>query len=222
MIRLPRLLLCAVACSAVPASAQTMYRCGSSFQDHPCAGGQAGQVIGNGAGADAGRTASSASPRLSAECAQRGIAAQKIKWMREAGKTQQDQLAAGKDSPDLIADVYNRQGSSVQVRAAIEQDCMAEQDRNAQAAALVGAANKAKAGNGAASAPAGGAAATPAVAAQPAPDNAAAAKAASCKALKSQLDVIRSQQRTGGSVAALDALRQQYSDTTGKIRATGC
>ena len=219
MIR-PLLLLCAIACSAVPAWAQTMYRCGSSFQDHPCAGSQAGQVIGN--GADAGRTASSASPRLSAECAQRGIAAQKIKWMREAGKTQQDQLAAGKDPQDLIAEVYNRQGSSVQVRAAIEQDCMAEQDRNAQAAALLGAANKAKGGNGAASAPAGGAAATPAVATQPAPDNAAAAKASSCKALKSQLDDIRSQQRTGGSVAAMDALRQQYSDTSNRIRTTGC
>ena len=220
MIRVPRLpLLCALACSAMLASAQTLYRCASSFQDHPCAGGQAGQAIGT--AADAGRAASSASPRLSAECAQRGIAAQKIKWMREAGKTRQDQLAAGKDAPDLIADVYNRQGSSVQVRAAIEQDCMADQERNAQAAALIGAANKSKAG-----APGDGTAAPPAVAAPPARDNAAAnaaaAKAASCLQLKTQLDDIRARQRAGGDVSSMDALRQQYSDTSGKIRATGC
>jgi len=224
---LPRLLLAALACSVLPASAQTMYRCGNAFQDHPCGSGQAGQAIGTGASPAAAR-ASAASPRLSAECAQRGIAAQKIKWMRDAGKTQQDQLAAaGQDQQELIADVYRRQGTSVQVRAAIEDDCIAEQERTAQASALLAAANRAKGGNGAAASPGNDGVATAPPGAPPptrtnADANAAAGKAATCQQLTRALDDIRSRQRAGGDVATMETLRQQYLDLGNRRRAAGC
>ena len=143
MTRLLRLLIISIAFCATPVSAQTMYRCGNAYQDHPCGGGQAGKVIGVGSSPNAASTAAAAS-RVSAQCSQRGIAAQKIKWIREAGETQQQQLAAASGSADrsLVADVYSRQGTSVEVRAAVEADCMAEQDRAAQAAALLEAANR--------------------------------------------------------------------------------
>ncbi len=224
---IPRLLLAAIACSALPASAQTMYRCGNAFQDHPCASGQAGQAIGTNASPAAARPSGPA-PRLSAECAQRGIAAQKIKWMRDAGKTQQDQLAAaGQDQQDLIADVYRRQGTSVQVRAAIEDDCMAEQERTAQASALLAAANRAKGGSGPAAPPGNDSVATAPTSAPPsarnmAEANAAASKKATCQQLNSALEDVRSRQRSGGDVGIMETLRQQASDLANRRRAAGC
>jgi len=229
-IHILRLLTAAtIACSAAPALAQTMYRCGSTFQDHPCGGDQAGQAIGTISRTDAART-STASPRLSAECSQRGIAAQKIKWMREAGKTQQEQVAAaGGDRQDLIADVYRRQGTSAQVRSAIEEDCMAEQERSAQAAALLASANRAKGANGSGGSSGDGrdndsVAAAPGVA-SPARDNTgsnAADRKATCQQLNSQLDEIRSRQRAGGDLRAMEELRQQDSAIRNKRRAAGC
>jgi hypothetical protein len=226
-IRILRLLMAAtIACSAAPASAQTMYRCGSTFQDHPCGGGQASQAIGTLSRPDAART-STASPRLSAECSQRGTAAQKIKWMREAGRTQQEQVAAaGGKGQDLIADVYRRQGTSAQVRSAIEEDCRAEEERNAQMAALLASASRPKGANGSEGASNDArnndtVATAPGVA-SPARDSAADNKKAACQQLDSQLSEIRTRQRAGGSLQAMEALRQQDAATSNRRRAAGC
>jgi len=219
-----------IACSAASAPAQTMYRCGSTFQDHPCGGGQAGQAVGAISRTDGART-SPASPRLSAECSQRGMAAQKIKWMREAGKTQQDQVAAaGGDRQDLIADVYRRQGTSAQVRSGVEEDCIAEQERNAQLAAMLGTANRSNGANGSGAASGDGrnddrVAAAPGVA-SPARDNtgsnAADNRKATCQQLNSEQDEVRSRQRAGGSVQTMEALRQQDFAIGNKRRMAGC
>jgi hypothetical protein len=159
------------------------------------------------------------------------VAAQKIKWQREAGRTQQDQVAAaGGDAQGLIADVYRRQGTSAQVRSAIEQDCVAEQARNAQAVALLAAAGKTPGANGSAAAAGdghanGGAAAAPdgaPAAREPAGPTAADLKKATCQPLDEQLADVRSRQRAGGTVQAMEALRQQDATLTGKRRAAGC
>jgi hypothetical protein len=232
---LPLLLIAAIACSAASASAQTMYRCGNAYQDHPCSGGQAGKVFGAGAGvgSEATRTLP-ASSRPSAQCSQRGIAAQKIKWIREAGKTQQEQAAAanGGAERDLIADVYGRQGTSVEVRSAVEADCMAEQERAAQIAALLEAANGRKGGSTSpgsridAIANESSATSTPAAATPPGADNAgkddATSKQATCQRLTRQLEDVRSRQRTGNNASGMEQLRQQYRDINDLLRAAGC
>jgi len=231
MMRTLGLLMAAtLSCSAAPAMAQALYRCGSTFQDHPCGGGQSSQAIGTVSRGDTAAP-SPASTRPSAECSQRGIAAQRIKWMREAGKTQQEQIAAaGGGQQDLIADVYRRQGTSTQVRAAVEADCMAEQQRNAQAAALLEAANRANGTHGpkgssgdgrnigsVATAPTVGTAARDSAAA-----NAADARKAACQQFSSQLDGIRAMQRAGGDVKAMESLKQQDADLRNRRRAAGC
>ena len=224
----PRLLLTlALACGAASAWSQTMYRCGNAYQDHPCSGGQQGRVIGTAAGPEAAR-ASASSPQGSAQCAQRGIAAQKIKWMREAGRTQQEQSAAGGADANLIADVYNRQGSSTQVRAAVEADCNADQERAAQAAALVDAASKLKAGSASAAArPAASASQGGAAPQQPATDKTAANDAAdrlrTCQQLINQRNDISNRQRAAGnSASSMASLQQQYLEAGERMRAAGC
>jgi hypothetical protein len=111
-------LIAAIACTATSVSAQKMYRCSNTYQDHPCSGGEEGNVVGRGASPDSA-AASSASPMVNTACSQRGATAQKMKWAREAGQTQQQQEAAatGAAERDVVADVYNRQGTSLQGRS---------------------------------------------------------------------------------------------------------
>lgn len=109
-----------------PASAQTMFRCGNTYQDKPCDGGQAGKVIGN------TRMPQTAAASADPACARRGAEAQKIKWGREAGRTEEVALAAAgsEDQRKLVSDVYSRGGTSSDLRAAIEADCAAEKEKS--------------------------------------------------------------------------------------------
>jgi hypothetical protein len=224
------LLVTAIACSTTSASAQTMYRCGSSFQDHPCGGGQAGTVIGV-SPAPAHAQAPTAASAPSAQCSQRGIASQKISWYREAGKTQQDQSAGatGSFQRDLIAEVYSHRGTSVEVRAAIEADCKAAEDRAAQAAALIDAAARLQAGAN----PAGlhadttsGATSTTGAVSPPGQTQAVASdsggKQATCQRLTNALADVRAKERAGTSAARVEQVRQQERDANDRLRAAGC
>lgn len=114
-------------------SAQTMYRCGSVYQDRPCAHAQDSRVIGRGQPAEPG----AAIAALDTECAARGEVAQRIMWRREAGMTAAEQQGVHREPGDVVADVYRRRGGSAQVRQSIESDCMAEKSRSAQAVALM-------------------------------------------------------------------------------------
>lgn len=139
----------ALLCTALPASAQKMYRCGSVYQDRPCASGTESKTL-SGGGVPTATASAASAVAADAECTKRGSAAQKIKWVREAGKTEEQQLvgATSQYDRDLIADVYQRQGTSGQVRAAIEADCMQAKQRAAQAAALLEAMRKAQGAGG--------------------------------------------------------------------------
>src|SRR3954463_10906627 len=71
----------------VPAHAQQMYRCGSTYQDRPCDGAQPSKkLVGMSGGSS---TQSSASGPVDLKCVQRGVEAEKIKWAREAGRTEE-------------------------------------------------------------------------------------------------------------------------------------
>ena len=210
--------------------AQTMYRCGSVYQDRPCDGGQQGKVIGS-----TGGRQPAYKPVADAECAQRGANTLKIVWSREAGASAEKQIAdidAGRpasprswEDKRLVMEVFNKRGSASEVRAAIEADCMLEKERAAQAAALIGAA-QALTGKP-----------------QPAPvttltgDNDADTKAADarqsearerankksrCDELNARLAGIRNSQRTGGDIREMESLNQKSRDTEGQLREVGC
>lgn len=217
-----------------PAAAQTLYRCGNVYQDRPCAGSQpAGKVVNT---TGAGSPAASRSP-LSAACAQRGEAAQKIAWVRETGQTEAMQVEAaaaqGLDAA-LITEVYRHVGSAAQIRGAIETECMAAAERAAaRAAALAG---MAPGGEAAAPAPPPSRPLPASMLAPEAPDpqalaqqraedaarTAAAQRKAQCEALSVRIHIIRQTQRQGGSPAAQDNLQQQLRSAEQQLRAAGC
>jgi hypothetical protein len=138
--RLTSVLLGVALLLAGGAHASKMYRCGSVYQDRPCDAAQEGKVVGHTStpGSAPARTA------VDAECTQRGADSQKVMWVREAGKTEAEQLAGATTTEQrkLVGAVYRRHGSSIDVRSAIESDCMADKQRAAQAAALIEAAAK--------------------------------------------------------------------------------
>jgi len=223
------LVVAAASGAALGAFAQTMYRCGSSFQDHPCPGGQAGVVVGSSPVPQA-RAASGGVGAPSVRCTQLGIAAQKISWSREAGKTQAEQAAtANSERRALISEVYARRGSSVEVRASIESDCAAAEARE-QAAAMAAAGARPSGGLGLGS---GSAASnddvpqpdpTPARTARPdnPAANDAARKAATCQQLRNSRDAVAAQQRSPHTQAGMEQLRKQYRDADEGLRKAGC
>lgn len=113
---------------APTAWAQKTYRCGAVYQDRPCAAAQDGRSV-NTSGAG---QAALGDTRVDAVCARRGHAAQRVAWARESGKTEQEQATQLRgDDRDVLPEVYRRRGSSLDIRRAIEADCMAEKERAA-------------------------------------------------------------------------------------------
>jgi hypothetical protein len=204
----------------------TMFRCGSSYQDRPCDGGQTSKVIGSGGSV---RQQASAEPaaKVDPECSERGNRAKQIAWGKEAGKTQDVQIAAATSEEErrLVADVYRRRGSSLDVRNGVEADCMAERERAAQAAALMEAAGKllsqGKAASGAS--PSVPAPAVPPQAQAPAGMSPSVAdKKSRCQALKEQDDSIVSKQRVGGNIDQMEQLNRQRQSAAKALRDAGC
>ncbi|NJM43612.1 MAG: hypothetical protein HC858_05855, partial [Brachymonas sp.] len=110
---------------AQSAYAQTMYRCGSTYQDTPCQAAPASKTFNSSGGARSASTGGS--PNASAnsasvsdvQCVGRGAQALKITWQREAGKTLEQQLA-GVSSPTqrgLIEETYGIRAPAPEVRA---------------------------------------------------------------------------------------------------------
>jgi hypothetical protein len=213
-------------CLCTGVQAQKVYRCGSIYQDRPCDGATPGKTVRDfSQPADSG---ASSNQGVDASCAKRGADAQQIMWAREAGKTA-DALTAQATSEEqarLIADVYNRRGSALEVRNAVQANCMEEKAQAARAAAMISAALKAQG-----AAPAGTAPAAPSAA-----PNSAATTAASpaesqavpadnrnrCASLNSQLTGIRNRQRAGGNAQAMDSLNQQRQTVEKALHDAGC
>jgi len=207
------------------AQAQSLFRCGNTYQDQPCNTDQKGKVVG-----DTGAAKPEAASKADPACARKGAQAQKIMWGREAGQTAEVQLAAAASESDrqLITDVYGRRGNSVDVRAAIEADCVAARERALRAAALIDAAAKLQATDS----PAVAATAPPTAATAAAPrrlDTAAPTEAKSafsrkalCQTLTRRVDSIQERQRAGGGVADMEALNRQRAQAEEERRQTGC
>lgn len=202
-----------------PAQAQTMYRCGKTYQDRPCDNGQQGKVIGS----SEAPQASSASV-IDASCARRGDAARKIVWSREGGALQDQLLAAARSGEQrkLIADVYAIRGTSSAVRASIEADCVQEKEKAALAAAMLGNLGAAPSNDAPRKADDSGAETARRAANVASNEQATARKRALCNDLKAQSDHNRSSQRSGGSVGTMERLNQQKRDTDSDLKAAGC
>lgn len=207
------------------AMAQKMYRCGSVYQDHPCSGDQPGKVLGQ-----SGATVAASTPVVDAACAARGVRSQKISWTRQAGRTQDEQLDAMPQEASLINEVYSLRGSTVEIRLAVEANCMAAKTRGAQAAALEDAAAKLRGTDAGTPAAPVANATPPAVSTTSAADDAARRRAESdalskklkCGSIGNRIRSIRDSQRSGGSGDAMDRLKQQLQEMEVASREAGC
>jgi hypothetical protein len=209
-----------VTACASGASAQRMFRCGSSYQDRPCESGVPDKVFRSG-GAEAA-SANALKAVADPDCIKRGADAQQIMWARESGKTAEDQsrLAQNDQQRRLIAEVYAVRGSAPQVRDAIQAKCQQDREQAAQAAALVAVALKAQgAGNSASDV-------KPVdndTAREPSPAKATPMSSSNiCDGFKAQLEGIRSQERLGGSAQVMESLSQRRNSIEKTARAQGC
>lgn len=109
--------------SSMSSHAQKMYRCGSNYQDKPCAQGQVTKIIGQ-------DRDESKSPVIDAACRRRSEAAKKMIWSRKGGASKDDLLAgaANLEEARLIEEVYAIKGDYTQIRKTIETECMAAKD----------------------------------------------------------------------------------------------
>ena len=197
--------------------AQTMYRCGTVYQDRPCENGQQGKIIGVNRPADPANK-----PALDPVCTRRGEDAKKIIWSREGGASA-EQLMAETGSAErrrLIADIYAIRGNSLDVRLAIESDCMAENNRIRQGGNLQQEESLGRLGAAERKMPTTGDMEKGVESKDL--DTAARRKRAQCDAINVQLESNRSSQRNGGSSASMDSLNQQKYLLENALKSANC
>jgi hypothetical protein len=210
---------------ALQAHAQTMYRCGSVYQDRPCDAGKTGRALGSTGTAPAAAATASLDP----ECAQRGKDALKIVWSREGGATE-ERLVSEATTPAakrLVQDVYRRRGAASHVQAAVEADCIAEKQKAEEdTAKAIAAALKAQRE---------GTPQAPETAAAPSPDPHAEERAKreraayeadrkkeQCARYNARVDELRARERAGGSAHTMDELNEQRRSLRAQMSGAGC
>jgi hypothetical protein len=208
-----------LALAACNIHAQTMYRCGKTFQDRPCDANVTEQRIvpGGARGAPSGPSAAVASSQFAAACMRRGEHAQRIAWQREGGATMERQIndAHGNTEViDTIQAVYARRGSAPEIRSQIENECVVEKQRQADAAAALTALQK-QAG------PQAPAPAEAAPAAQVKPVANTGPNPA-CAGYQSQKDDIDSRLRAGGSLGTMESLQRQRREIEQRLSDAKC
>jgi hypothetical protein len=219
-------LLLGMALVCAQAQSQTMYKCGKVYQDRPCDAGKAGKAIGS--------TGTAAAPARSvgvdAECAQRGRDSLKIVWSREGGATE-ERLVSEASAPAqkrFVRDVYRRPGAASTVQAAVEADCIAEKQKLEQEAALAAAAAVRAQREGA---PPASPATQPAAQPDPAAEarrraereaSEAEGKKRLCAQYNAEVNDLRSRERAGGSLQAMERLNESRRQLRERMSASGC
>lgn len=198
-------------------AAQTMYRCGSSYQDKPCANGQTSVVVGT--QKSAARDQSERVSQIDPACKAKGEEAKKIIWMREGGAQKNDLLAKSNsiEQSQLITEIYAVRGNSNEIRANIEKNCMELKDLSKRSIALPDAAtlqalvaaqqaaqNAEKSNVGQADAKKTGRDQSLEDAGPP-----PVKKRLPCPSLKNQLEIVNVSLRAGGDVQSRQTLQQQ-------------
>jgi len=148
-------------------------------------------------------------------------------WKREGGATQERQLAelpAGnrQEMTKVLDSVYRKRGSAPEVRAAIEAECVAERQQEADKAAVLRAllpANANQAGATPAASSAADGAASAAAAAAKAP---VTGPSAACAGWRRDLESVNSQLRAGGNAAAMERAQAQRRGLERSINEAHC
>jgi hypothetical protein len=215
--------------------AQTLYRCGNQYQDTPCEAGKPGKRVSGGAP----RAAAAPSAAVDGDCSRRGERALQIIWAREAGATEDQQLAKAGASGEaagqrhLIQAVYEKRGSAASIRAAIESDCLAEKEKIRQAQAMSAAAAKLMQEvpgqeHGIPAAPSSPASERVATTQSSGAETSASARAAEemrkreCSRMRDELAALRDQQRRGGNAATMESFRDQRRSLERSLSSAGC
>ncbi len=195
--------------------AHALYRCGNVYQDRPCANPESEVRLAPAGRSVTGAPAAATGTAFAQVCARMGQEAQKVAWKREAGATQEKQLAelppggSREEMATVIASVYSRRGSAPEIKAAVEAECRAEKQREADQAAALAALQP----QGAKPLPAaatGGAPAQDAGQKQAATSRVPAADPrAACPNLRAMDASLREQMRAGGSAATMEMLNAQ-------------
>ena len=209
-----------IATAPASLSAQTMYRCGSVFQDRPCENGLQGKIIGTNRASNSSEV--SAKPVLDLSCTRRGEEAKKIIWSREGGASAEKLMAEASSGEQrrLIANVYAIRGNSADVRGAIENECMAEKSRARQGGNFDNeyGGNQTRNDEKKASA----ASVQEKSSGVMADENVIKNKRALCDNLNGQIKSIRDQQRAGGDSRVIDGLNRQKYNLDSALRLGGC
>ena len=221
------------------ALAADFYRCGNSYQDTPCAS----TSVNNKTIKSSAKTTSSVSSnndlqqfaKIDADCKQRGDATKKISWAREGGKTLDQQLESAKDGQTqaLVREVYNHRGSSLDVRNAIEQECMQQKEQDKLADKLIIEAQKLRS-NGKTSIASPVSSSTQInptsgeINVKEAKNSGAENRTrpddnkTKCSNLKTDAEDIATQRRRGGSANYMNNLKRQLEQVENQLKAAGC
>jgi hypothetical protein len=214
--------------------AKNLYHCGNSYQDTPCKGEVSGKSSSNTSIPSTKNTISNndqPTQNIDLDCKQRGDVAKKIMWAREGGKTAEQQIETAQDgdTQTLIKDVYNRRGSSLEVKNAIEQDCMLQKEQDKLADKMMIEAQrlrKSKTGSSAADIPSNNSQSDSASTTTKV--NGIENKTnhdgnpAQCVELKSNADDLTTRRRQGGNASYMNKLKQQLDALERKILDKGC
>lgn len=195
--------------------AADLYRCGSTFQDTPCAGAVKSKVIST-------SNTNQTTKAVDKDCLQQGESAKKIMWMREVGKTAEDQISTATEyaTKKLIPQVYKLHGSSIEVKAMIEHECMQQKERNLLAAKMMVEATRLR--NGTSNANTGKINVQPNQINEPLSNNTNARNTEICSSYQSELDEINVQRKNGGSVTYMEKLKLRRIEIEANIKSTKC
>ena len=226
---------CVLALAGTPALA--MYRCGNVFQDKPCDSGTEIRLSPSGRPA-AGQgpapapppvaaAAATAPANFAAACARFGDQARRMVWKREGGATQEQQLAERGTLPPgeharTVRDVYARRGTAPEIQAQIEAECVADKQKEAEAADLLSRLRRQAgetAGGPAAAAPTTATAGDSARASTPAGNK---PSASTCKGLRRSVDDVNALLRQGGSARSMEYLQNQRREAETSFSKAGC
>lgn len=219
--------------------AADFYRCGNSYQDTPCTStNDKNKTIKNSAKTTNGVSSNSdlqQFAKIDVDCKQRGESTKKISWAREGGKTLDQQLESAKDGQTqaLMREVYNHRGSSLDVRNAIEQECMQQKEQDKLADKLIIEAQKLRS-NGKAGITSSASSNSPLnptsgetnnnetktsdAESRIKPDD----NKTKCSSLKADAERIATQRRRGGSANYMNDLKQRQELVEDELKTTGC
>ena len=211
-------------------TAHAVYRCGNVYQDQPCddKGPQPHLTPGMKAAPNVGGTAAAPASPFAAVCSRIAQEAKKVVWKREAGATQEKQVAelpnnrSREEMAGIIDSVYRKRGSAPEISRAVELECLAEKQKEADAAEamrlLLQSQQSGKAP--AAAAPAEAVNAGPATVQKTAGEK--QGPSSSCPGWRAQLESVNAEFRRGGNAVRMEELQNRRRDVEQRMRDGRC